>query len=158
MSDDEFSNASPKTLTPGALQFVLGRELQRAMRARTSLALVTVKVESDAGAAPSDDLPLTEIAALVEQVMREQDLLGHMDGGLLALVLLNSDYERALRVADRLTTGLESRPFAEGTKITIGAACYPTHAMGAASLQRWALSHPVATCRPGSRSSSVHQK
>ena len=157
MSDDDFSNVSPRILTPGALQFVLDRELQRAMRARTYLALVTVKVESAASAAPAEEPPVTEIAGLVEQVMRDQDLLGHMDGGILALVLLDSDYERALRVAERITAGLESQPLAESIKITIGAACYPTHAMGAASLQRWALSHSVATCRPGGRS-SVHQK
>lgn len=157
MSADDSSNVGPKILTPGALQFVLGRELQRAMRSRTTLALVTVKAESAAGATPANEPRLTEIAGLVEQVMREQDLVGQMEGGVLALVLLNSDYERALRVADRLTAGLESQPFAEEIKITIGAACYPTHAMGAASLQRWALSHSVATCRPGGRS-SVHQK
>jgi hypothetical protein len=32
-------------------------------------------------------------------------------------------------------------------QIALGAACYPMHAMGAESLKRWALSHPIACCR-----------
>jgi GGDEF domain-containing protein len=157
MSDEELRSVGPKILTPGALQFVLDRELQRAMRSRSTLALVTVKVESAGDPGTADEATLTRVAGLVEQVMREEDLFGRVDGGVLALVLLNSDHERALRVADRIAMGLESLAFEPWLKITIGAACYPTHAMGAASLQRWALSHPVATCRPGGRP-SVHQK
>jgi len=30
-------------------------------------------------------------------------------------------------------------------QIALGAACYPMHAMGAESLKRWAVSHPVAS-------------
>jgi hypothetical protein len=70
---------------------------------------------------------------------------------MLALVLPDTDYPRAQRVVDRLVSDIEHHPFPVTSRIAIGLACYPTHAMGATSLRRWALSHPVATCQGGSQ-------
>lgn len=157
MIGDDFTGGSSNLLSPGALQFVLNREIQRALRSRTMLSLLTFKVERSPGGAAPDEKTMTEVGAVVEQVMREQELLGFLESGLLALVLLSSDYARATRVADRIIAEIENAQRISPITITIGAASYPTHAMGAASLERWALSHPVATCRSGSRT-SVHQK
>ncbi len=148
-----------KLLTPGALQFVLNRELRRAVRAHSTLTLVVVKADRDrnGGQVPADETTVREIGALLEQEMREDDLVGFLEPGLLAMVLVHTDYGRAQRVVDRLIDGLETHSFPGAVRVVIGAACYPTHAMGAASLRRWAVSHPIVTCRGGSRS-AAHQK
>jgi hypothetical protein len=157
MIGDNFANGRSNILSPGALQFVLNRELQRALRTRTVLSLLTLKIERSASATAPDEKLTAEVGALVEQVIREQELLGYLESGVMALVLLSSDYARATRVADRIVTELEAKELSSPVNIAVGAASYPTHAMGAASLERWALSHPIATCRSGSRP-PVHQK
>jgi hypothetical protein len=154
---DDFTSGNSNLLSPGALQFVLNRELQRALRSRTVLSLLTFKVEKAASTVPPDENTMAEVGTIVEQVMREQELFGYLESGVLALVLLSSDYMRASLVADRIVAEVENREASSPFKMTIGAASYPTHAMGAASLERWALSHPIATCRSGSRV-STHQK
>ncbi len=90
-----------------------------------------------------------EIDDAIEHEMRERDFIGHVEAGSTALVLLNSDYPRAVRVADRLVAGLRHRPLPALLKITVGAACYPTHATNAAGLVRWALSHPISNWTTG---------
>jgi GGDEF domain-containing protein len=147
-----------RLLTPGALQFVLNRELRRAVRSHNVLTLVVVRADRDRGGSPvpADDRTLQEIGQLLEREMRENDLVGYLEPGLLALVLLNTDYGRTERLVDRLIESIETHPFPVPVRVVIGAACYPTHAMGAASLRRWAVSHPIVTCRGGSRSAAHH--
>jgi len=51
------------------------------------------------------------------------------------------------QIVDRLMAKLEQHNFNLPVQIDVGAACYPIHAMGAESLKRWAVSHPVASVR-----------
>mgnify|MGYP003578556657 FL=1 len=156
MDDDGLTNDSSRIMTPRVLQFVLNRELQKALKSRTAFTVVTITVERSA-TERTDERTLSEIDELIEQGMRERDFIGHVEAGSIAVVLLNSDYPRAMRVADRLVGGLEGRQFPALVKIIIGAACYPTHATSATSLIRWALSHPVSTWKPGRHSTEHHK-
>ena len=157
MDDDGLTNDSSRIMTPRVLQFVLNRELQKALKSRTAFTVLTITVERSAIEPRTDERTLSEIDALIEQGMRERDFIGHVEAGSTAVVLLNSDYPRAMRVADRLVAGLEGRHFPALIKIIIGAACYPNHATSASSLIRWALSHPVSTWKPGHRSPDHHK-
>ena len=157
MDDDGLTNeSSSRIMTPRVLQFVLNRELQKALKSRTAFTVVTITVERSA-TERTDERTLSEIDELIEQGMRERDFIGHVEAGSIAVVLLNSDYPRAMRVADRFVAGLEGRQFPALLKIIIGAACYPTHATSATSLIRWALSHPVSTWKPGRHSPDHHK-
>jgi len=151
--------AEARLLTPGALQFVLNRELRRTVRSHGVLTLVVVRPDRDRNGAsvPADERLLAEVARAIAHELRDTDLVGYLEPGLLATVLVNTDYGRAQRMVDRLVDGLETHPFFVAVRIVIGAASYPTHAMGAASLRRWAISHPIVTCRGGSRS-AAYQK
>ena len=60
--------------------------------------------------------------------IRDTDLLGHPDKGTLAVVLLDADFEHAASVIDRLIARVESYDFQTTLRISVGAACYPTHA------------------------------
>lgn len=157
MDDDGLTNDDSRIMTPRVLQFVLNRELQKALKSRTAFTVVTITVEQSVNEPPADEQTLSEIDALIEQGMRERDFIGHVEAGSIAVVLLNSDYPRAMRVADRLVAGLEGHHIPALNKIIVGAACYPTHAASATSLIRWALSHPVSTWKPGRHSPDHHK-
>src|SRR5262249_31118362 len=95
----------------------------------------------------ADQPAIDEVAQLINDEMRDHDLFGLADEGTLSLVLRGTDYSRSVRVVDRLLSRLETHQFAMPIQIAVGAACYPMHAMGAESLKRWALAHPIACCR-----------
>src|SRR5688572_31941230 len=69
--------------------------------------------------------------------------------GLLSLVLLDADYENSTRVIDRLMERMNHYDFPAPLRLSVGAACYPTDAVDAQSLQRQAVSHPVISWRGG---------
>jgi GGDEF domain-containing protein len=157
VDDDAFTENSSRILKPRVLQFAINRELQRALKSRTAFTVVTITVERSTNAMPADERTLMKIDDLIEHDMRERDYIGHVEAGSTALVLLNSDYPRAVCVADRLVAGLERRHLPALLRITVGAACYPVHAMTADSLIRWALSHPISTWKTG-RNQSGHER
>jgi len=138
-----------KVLAPTAFKFVLNRELRRAMRSSTRLSLVVIETTRslDGVTVTADERTIREVAQLINDEMRDHDLFGFADEGMLSLVLRGTDYSRSVRIVDRLLSRLESHQFATPIQIALGAACYPMHAMGAESLKRWALAHPIACCR-----------
>jgi hypothetical protein len=52
-------------------------------------------------------------------------------------------------VIERLIQRMEHHAFPTPLRISVGAACYPTHAVDAESLKRQAVSHPVVSWRGG---------
>ncbi len=137
-----------RLLAPTAFRFVLNRELRHAMRQNGCLSLLVIETTRDLGGAKitADDETMHEVAQVLNDEMRDRDLLGYTDAGTLSLVLRSTDYQRSIRVIDRLMAKLEQHAFSAPVQIALGAACYPMHAMGAESLKRWAVSHPVASC------------
>jgi GGDEF domain-containing protein len=147
---------NPKLLAPTAFRFVLNRELRHAMRANGCLSLVTIETTRDLGGMTisADDQTMHEIAQILNNEMRDRDLLGLSDAGTLSLVLRSTDYQRSIRVVDRLMSKLEQHTFQAPVQIALGAASYPTHATGAESLKRWAVSHPVVSFQAATPSSN----
>lgn len=144
-----------KLLTPGAFEFVLESELKRAVRSQNYLTLVRVEASSEwEGTTTADDGTLQEVAQLIGREVRDTDLMGHTDRGMLALVLLDSDFEHSQRVINRLVSRIESYEFPTALRIAVGAACYPTHAVDADSLKRQALSRPIVSWRGSLHSSA----
>jgi hypothetical protein len=156
MNPGTFFPNNSKLLAPTAFRFVLNRELRHAMRANGCLSLVTIETTRDLGGTKvcADDEIMHEIAQVLNREMRDRDLLGYTDAGTLSLVLRSTDYERSMRVVDRLMAKLGQHNFNLPVQIDVGAACYPMHAMGAESLKRWAVSHPVASVQASSPSSA----
>ena len=136
-------------LAPTAFKFVLNRELRRAMRSSTRLTLVVIETTRSLNGVTvtADERTILEVAQLINDEMRDHDLFGFADEGTLSLVLRGTDYSHSVRVIDRLLSRLEAHQFGMPIQIALGAACYPMHAMGAESLKRWALAHPIACCR-----------
>src|SRR4029078_7279908 len=147
MTSSSFYEEGSKLLTPGAFEFVLDSELKRAVRSQTYLTLVTVEAsrEWEGMVVTADDGTLLEVAQIITREVRDTDLIGHTDKGMLALVLLDADFEHSSRVIDRLVARIENYEFPTPLRIAVGAACYPTHAVDAQTVKREARSLPLET-------------
>jgi GGDEF domain-containing protein len=150
MSDPFFEEGS-RLLTPNAFEFVLDGELKRAVRSQNFLTLVVLeaKREWEGLMVTADDGTVEEVAQIVGREVRDTDLIGKTEKGTLSLVLLDADYESSARVIDRLVQRIDSYDFPTPLRISMGAACYPTHAVDSPSLKRQALSRPVVSWRGG---------
>jgi hypothetical protein len=153
MTSSSFYEEGSKLLTPGAFEFVLDSELKRAVRSQNFLTLVVVETrrEWEGMMVTADDGTVHEVASLISREVRDTDLIGHTDKGTIALVLLDADYEHSARVIERLIARIENYEFPTALRIAVGAACYPTHAVDAASLKQQALSRPIVNWRGGLR-------
>jgi diguanylate cyclase with GGDEF domain len=156
MTSSSFYEEGSKVLTPGAFEFVLESELKRAVRSQNFLTLVTLEAsrEWEGMVMTVDDGTLQEVAQIISKEIRDTDLIGHTDKGMLALVLLDADFEHSARVIDRLVLRIENYEFPNALRIAVGAACYPTHAVDAETLKRQALSRPIVNWRRGMRSTA----
>jgi GGDEF domain-containing protein len=150
MSDPFFEEGS-RLLTPNAFEFVLDGELKRAVRSQNFLTLVVLeaKREWEGLMVTADDGTVEEVAQIVGREIRDTDLLGHTEKGTLSLVLLDADYDNSARVIDRLVQRIDDYDFPTPLRISVGAACYPTHAVDSPSLKRQAISRPVVSWRGG---------
>ena len=148
---DAFFEHEGRLLKPHAFDFVLEGELKRAVRSQTFLTLVTLETnrEWDGLTLTADEGTVEEVAEIVRHEVRDTDLLGYTSQGLLSLVLLDANYENSTKVIERLIQRMEHYDFPNPLRVSVGAACYPTHAVDADSLKRQALSHPVISWRGG---------
>jgi GGDEF domain-containing protein len=151
MSSDSFFEEGSRLLTPHAFEFVLDGELKRAVRSQNFLTLVVLeaKREWEGLMVTADDGTVDEVAQIVTREVRDTDLIGRTEKGMLSLVLLDADYENSTHVIDRLVQRIDNYDFPTPLRISVGAACYPTHAVDAESLKRQAVSRPVVSWRGG---------
>ena len=146
---DPFYEQDTRLLKPHAFEFVLDGELKRAVRSQNYLTLVTLETnrEWDGMTVTADEGTVEEVAGLIRNEVRDTDVLGYANNGLLSLVLLDADFENSTKVIDRLIQRMDHYDFPTPLRVSVGAACYPTHAVDAESLKRQAVSHPVVNWR-----------
>lgn len=158
MPNDSFFDESTRLLTPHAFEFVLDGELRRAVRSQNFLTLVVLEArrEWDGVTMTADDGTVEEVAEIVGNEVRDTDLLGYTEHGELSLVLIDADYDNSTKVIDRLVQRIDHYDFNTPLRISVGAACYPTHAVDADTLKRQAVSHPVVSWRRGTTDSGTH--
>jgi PleD family two-component response regulator len=155
MADAFFEEESSRLLKANAFEFVLQGEMKRAVRSQNFVTLVILETqrEWDGMTVTADDGTLDEVARIIGNEVRDTDLIGSTDNGLISLALLDADYENGTRVIDRLVQRIDRYEFSAPLRISVGAACYPTHAVDPDSLKQQALSHPVVNWRGGSSES-----
>jgi hypothetical protein len=154
MADGSLFEEGNKVLTPGAFEFVLNSELKRAVRSQNYLTLVVVEAsrEWQGVTVTADDGTLQEVAQIIGKEVRDTDLIGHTDKGVLSLVLIDADFEHSSHVINRLVSRIEHYDFSTALRLAVGAACYPTHAVDAQALKQQAVSHPIVNWRAGIQS------
>jgi len=157
MADVFFEEDGSRLLKANAFEFVLDGEMKRAVRSQNYLTLVALETrrEWDGMTVTADNGTLDEVARIVGHEVRDTDVLGSTEAGVLSLVLLDADYENATKVIDRLVQRIDHYEFTTPLRISVGAACYPTHAVDSDSLKQQALSHPVVNWRGGSPQSRI---
>jgi hypothetical protein len=157
MADSFFEEEGGRLLTSHAFEFVLDGEMKRAVRSQNYLTLVALETrrEWDGITVSADPGTLDEIARVIGHEVRDTDLIGATEEGVLSLVLLDADYDNATRVIERLVQRIDHYEFTTPLRISVGAACYPTHAVDPDSLKQQALSHPVVNWRGGSPQSKT---
>jgi hypothetical protein len=151
VADNFFEEEGSRLLTPNAFEFVLDGEMKRAVRSQNYLTLIALETrrEWDGMTVTADEGTLDEVARIIGHDVRDTDLMGSTEAGVLSLVLLDADYENATKVIDRLVQRIDHYEFTTPLRISVGAACYPTHAVDPDSLKQQALSHPVVNWRGG---------
>jgi hypothetical protein len=149
MTGNGFYEDGTRVLNPRAFAFVLDSELKRAVRAQNFLTLVVIETSREwEGLMMSVDYgTLHEVGQIVAKEVRDTDVLGRTDSGVLALVLLDADFDQARQVIDRLVARLDDYSFQLSLRLAVGAACYPTHAVDAETLTRAAMSRPLVNWR-----------
>jgi GGDEF domain-containing protein len=158
MADPFFEEEGARVLKATAFEFVLQGEMKRAVRSQNFLTLVVLETqrEWDGITVTADDGTLDEVARIIGNEVRDTDLIGSADTGLISLALLDADYENGTKVIDRLVQRIDSYEFSTPLRISLGAACYPTHAVDPDSLKQQALSHPVVNWRASDPRSTRH--
>ena len=154
---DAFFEDDSRLLTPHAFEFVLDGEMKRAVRSQNYLTLVVLETrrEWDGMTMTADDGTIDEVARIVGHEVRDTDLIGNTETGVLSLVLLDADYDNCTKVIERLVQRIDDYDFARPLRISVGAACYPTHAIDADSLRHRAMAHPVVNWRGGEPDSRI---
>jgi GGDEF domain-containing protein len=157
MADSFFEEDGSRMLTPHAFEFVLDGEMKRAVRSQNYLTLVVLEArrEWDGMTVTADDGTVEEVAKIVGHEVRDTDLIGNTETGVLSLVLLDADYENTTKVINRLVQRIDNYEFPTPLRISVGAACYPTHAVDVDSLKHQAMAHPVVNWRGGSAESRI---
>ena len=128
---------------------MLDSELKRAVRSQNFLTLIVLEtsLEREGAMVAADDGTVHEVARIITKEVRDTDLIGLTEQGVLSLVLIDADFRHSTHVIDRLVSRIDDYEFPTSLKITAGAACYPTHAVDAGSLKREAISHPIVKWR-----------
>ena len=147
---DQFFEQGTRLLTPNAFDFVLDGELKQAVRSQNFLTLVVLETrrEWDGMTVTADPGTVGEVARVLGPEVRHTDLIG-VQNGTLSVALLDADFENSQKVIDRIVQRIDSYDFPAPLRISLGAACYPTHAIDADSLKKQALARPVVSWRGG---------
>lgn len=149
MPTEPFYEDGTRLLTSHAFEFVLDAELKRAVRSQNYLTLLVVeaKREWDGLMVTADAGTVVEVAKILGHEVRDTDVIGAGDHGSFAMMLLDADYDSSTKVIDRLVQRIDNYEFPSPLRISVGAACYPTHAIDADSLRKKALTQPVVNWR-----------
>ena len=150
---DAFYEEGPRLLTVAAFHFVLELELRRALRSQNFLTLLVfdARREWKGLMVAADEGTVSDLARVVGEAVRDTDLIARTDDGVLSLALLDADFDSSLGVVDRLVSRMNRYEFLTPLHISVGAACYPTHAVDFDSLKLEAAMRPVTRWRRPNR-------
>jgi GGDEF domain-containing protein len=148
-----FYDAASGLLTRDAFNFMVEHQLRNALRTQDFLTLVVVIAEREWQelVVAADEWIVKELARLIRSAIRSTDLLSRTADGMLSLLLVGIDLERANAVIARLNDHLRRYGASPNLLISVGAACCPTHSISADELLRKALASRSAPMRRASR-------
>jgi GGDEF domain-containing protein len=134
-----YDNAS-RLLTREAFGFMVDHHLRHAQRAQEFLTLVVFSAEREGQQIreAADESIVKELGKLISCAVRGTDLLARTADGMLSLLLIGVDHDRARQVIQRISQHVR-RFGTSPVRLSVGAACCPTHASAAEDLMQRAL-------------------
>jgi GGDEF domain-containing protein len=146
MTHARFYDAASGLLTREAFGFMVDHQLRHAQRTQEFLTLVVIVAEREWQelVVAADEWVIKELARLIRYAVRSTDLLSRTADGMLSLLLVGIDMERARTVIERLNGHIGRYGGSERLQISVGAACCPTHSICADELLRKALASRTA--------------
>ena len=153
MTQVRFYDAASGLLTREAFSFMVDHQLRHAQRAQEFLTLVVIVAEREWRelVVAADDWIVKELARIIRYAVRNTDLLSRTADGMLALLLVGVDMERAAAVIERVNDQIRRYGASPALQISVGAACCPTHSISADELLRKAIASR-ARSEPGMES------
>ena len=129
-----FYEQGSQLLTAGAFEFVLDSELKRAVRSQNFLTLIVLETsrEWEGMTVTADDGMVQEVAQIITREVRDTDLIGLTERGVLSLVLIDADFEHSTHVIDRLVSRIDSYDFPTPLRIAVGAGAEMRSTLGIA--------------------------
>ena len=152
MTSSSFYEEGSRLLTPGAFEFVLDSELKRAVRSQNFLTLVDRRNQPRVGRHDGHGRRRHR-ATRWRRSSAAKCATPTCSGtptrarSRWCCSTPTSSTRRGSSIA--LVSRIENYEFPTPLRISVGAACYPTHAVDADSLKRQALSRPVVNWRGG---------
>jgi GGDEF domain-containing protein len=157
MTQTRFYDAASGLLTREAFSFMVDHQLRHAQRTQEFLTLVVIVAEREWRelVVAADEWIVKELARLIRYAVRSTDLLSRTADGMLSLLLVDIDMERAVPVIERLNDHIRRYGGSSALQISVGAACCPTHSICADELFRKAIaSRATSGARGGNDGSS----
>lgn len=150
MSQARFYDGASGLLTREAFSFMVEHQLMHAQRAQEFLTLVVIVAEREWRelVVAADEWIVKELARLVRYAVRNTDLLARTADGMLSLLLVGIDLERANGVIERLNSHIRRYGSSPALQISVGAACCPTHSIRADELLEVAIARRSTTIAP----------
>ena len=127
------------------LDSLLENELKRSLRYQSFTSILLFETQSTTSSKGRDQhhSDIAErMAALIRREIRETDIVGMYSGNTVIVVLLYSDKSVATKVGDRLSKWISNYFSSSGKSsqtLSVGAACFPSHATDSRSLYQKAL-------------------
>ena len=120
------------------------------IRDREFLTLVVIVAEREWRelVVAADEWIVKELARLVRYAVRNTDLVARTADGMLSLLLVGIDLERANGVIERLNSHIRRYGSSPALQISVGAACCPTHSIRADELLKVAIARRSTTIAP----------
>ena len=133
---------------------LLELELKRSLRYQSFTSVLLIEI-------PARKLQISKTTSFLERVVtslssqiRETDIIGTTKENTITVILLNCDKRSSSEIANRVSCwtleyfGSDSSDTISGSRLGVGAACFPTHATDSAHLLS-AASEMLETSRSG---------
>jgi GGDEF domain-containing protein len=142
MAPARFYDPGSGLLTREAFSFMVDHQVRHAQRAQEFLTLVVFVVEREWRelVVAADEWVIKELARLIRTAVRETDLLARTAEGMVSLLLVGVDMDRAKSVIKRVKDHIQRYGGSSALQIRVGAACVPTHTISAGELLDLAIS------------------
>lgn len=129
-----------KVLERDVFQYFLDLEIKKAMRYQYFFSLLIIEPDLTADSGIRAEI-LKTMAELIKEEVRTTDVIGRMGENNFYVILPHAETSNTLSVAERIRSRIESYTFTRrngGAKetISVGGACFPTHANELGNLVR----------------------